>query len=130
MSLILSGTDGLSDVDGTAATPAIRGTDANTGIFFPAADTIAFSEGGAEVIRIDASGRLLIGNTASVADAQGFTPSVQVSGTGALASMSIARYSANASYSALLFEKSRGATVGTNTIVSNASGKQLIILLN
>ena len=62
---------------------------------------------------------MLIGNTASVADAQGFTPSVQVSGTGALACMSIARYSANASYSALLFEKSRGATVGTNTIVSN-----------
>jgi len=30
MSLILSGTDGLSDVDGTAATPAIRGTAAWT----------------------------------------------------------------------------------------------------
>ena len=119
MSLILSGTDGLSDVDGTAATPAIRGTDANTGIFFPAADTIAFSEGGVEAARFDASGRLLIGNTASVTEAQGFTPSVQVSGTGTLASMSIARYSANASYPGLLFEKSRGATVGTNTIVSN-----------
>jgi hypothetical protein len=56
MSLILSGTDGLSDVDGSAATPAIRGTDANTGIFFPAADTIAFAEGGAEVARFDSSG--------------------------------------------------------------------------
>jgi hypothetical protein len=61
MSLILSGTDGLSDVDGSAATPAIRGTDANTGIFFPAADTIAFSEGGTEAMRIDASGRVGIG---------------------------------------------------------------------
>jgi hypothetical protein len=58
MSLILSGTDGLSDVDGSAATPAIRGTDANTGIFFPAADTIAFSEGGVEAMRIDSSGQL------------------------------------------------------------------------
>ena len=63
MSLILSGTDGLSDVDGSAATPAIRGTDANTGIFFPAADTIAFAEGGAEVIRIDSSGNLGIGTS-------------------------------------------------------------------
>ena len=63
MTLILSGTDGLSDVDGSAATPAIRGTDANTGIFFPAADTIAFSEGGVESMRIDASGRLGIGET-------------------------------------------------------------------
>ena len=63
MSLILSGTDGLSDVDGTAATPAIRGTDANTGIFFPAADTIAFSEGGAEAARIDSSGNVGIGTS-------------------------------------------------------------------
>jgi len=64
MSLILSGTDGLSDVDGSAATPAIRGTDANTGIFFPAADTIAFSEGGAEAMRIDSSGNVGIGTGA------------------------------------------------------------------
>ena len=56
MTLILSGTDGVSDIDGTAATPAIRGTDANTGIFFPAADTIAFSEGGAEAMRITSAG--------------------------------------------------------------------------
>lgn len=63
MSLILDGTNGLSDVDGTAATPAIRGTDANTGIFFPAADTIAFSEGGVESMRLDSSGQLGIGTT-------------------------------------------------------------------
>jgi len=65
MSLILSGTDGLSDVDGSAATPAIRGTDANTGIFFPAADTIAFAEGGVESMRIDSSGNLGLGVTPS-----------------------------------------------------------------
>jgi hypothetical protein len=63
MSLVLSGSDGLSDVDGSAATPAIRGTDANTGIFFPAADTIAFAEGGAEVMRIDSNGNVGIGTT-------------------------------------------------------------------
>jgi hypothetical protein len=63
MSLILDGSNGLSDVDGTAATPAIRGTDANTGIFFPAADTIAFSEGGAEAMRINGSGNVLVGTT-------------------------------------------------------------------
>jgi len=47
---------------GTAAAPAITTTgDTNTGIFFPAADTIAFSEGGVEAARIDSSGRVGIG---------------------------------------------------------------------
>lgn len=78
MSLILSGTDGLSDVDGSAATPAIRGTDANTGMFFPAADTIAFSEGGVESMRIDSSGNLLVGATTSLDSAF----KLQVVGTG------------------------------------------------
>jgi len=63
MSLILDGTNGVSDIDGSAATPAIRGTDANTGIFFPAADTIAFSEGGAESMRVTSAGELCIGIT-------------------------------------------------------------------
>jgi hypothetical protein len=49
---------------GTASLPALTTTgDLNTGIFFPAADTIAFAEGGAEAMRIDSSGRLGIGTT-------------------------------------------------------------------
>jgi hypothetical protein len=63
MSLVLNGTDGLSDVDGSAATPAIRGTDANTGIFFPAADTIAFSTAGTEDARFDPNGNFGVGTT-------------------------------------------------------------------
>ena len=78
MTLILSGTDGLSDVDGSAATPAIRGTDANTGIFFPAADTIAFAEGGVERARIDSSGNLGLGVIPSPWNT--FTASFQIDG--------------------------------------------------
>jgi hypothetical protein len=47
---------------GTAAVPAITTTgDTNTGIFFPAADTIAFTEGGVESMRINSSGNLVPG---------------------------------------------------------------------
>jgi hypothetical protein len=49
---------------GTAAAPAITTTgDTNTGIFFPAADTIGFTEGGVEAARFDSSGNLGIGTS-------------------------------------------------------------------
>ena len=77
---------------GTAAAPALtRFGDENTGIFFPAADTIAFSEGGAEAMRLDSSGNLGLG----------VTPSAWVSGARALQMDS---------YSAF-FESSVGRTV-------------------
>jgi hypothetical protein len=60
----LSSTDPLVFPAGTVSLPAITTTgDTNTGIFFPAADTIAFTEGGAEAMRIDSSGRVGIANT-------------------------------------------------------------------
>lgn len=49
---------------GSAGSPSIYPTgDTNTGIFFPAADTIAFTEGGAEAMRINASGDVGIGTS-------------------------------------------------------------------
>jgi len=58
MSVIISGTDGVSDVDGSAGTPAIRGTDTNTGIFF-GSDIIGFSEGGTECARFNADAQFV-----------------------------------------------------------------------
>jgi hypothetical protein len=63
MTLVLNGTTGVSAVDGSASTPAIQGNDTNTGMFFPAADTIAFAEGGTEVMRIDSAGNVGIGTS-------------------------------------------------------------------
>ena len=64
MAITINGTTGIAGVDGSASTPAVQGADTNTGIFFPAADTIAFGEGGAEVARFNSSGQLGIGTTA------------------------------------------------------------------
>jgi hypothetical protein len=54
---------------GSASTPSLFFTgDANTGLFSPTADTIAFAEGGSEAMRIDSSGRLLVGTTTATAN--------------------------------------------------------------
>ena len=58
MSLILDGTNGVSDIDGSASTPAVRGTDTNTGIFF-GTDVIGFSEGGTECARFNADAQFV-----------------------------------------------------------------------
>ena len=63
MTVTINGTTGIAGTNGSAGTPAVQGEDTNTGIFFPAADTIAFAEGGAEVARFDSSGNLGIGTT-------------------------------------------------------------------
>jgi len=56
MALNINGTTGISGVDASVAAPAITGTDSNTGISFPSADTIKFSTNGVERFSISNSG--------------------------------------------------------------------------
>jgi hypothetical protein len=68
---------------GTVSLPAITTTgDTNTGIFFPAADTIAFTEGGAESMRITSAGNVGIG-TSSPSQPLDVLGSAQISYSGA-----------------------------------------------
>jgi len=88
MSIIINGTTGISGVDGSASTPSLQGNDTNTGIFYPAADTIAFAEGGVEAMRIDSSGNVGIGTTSP--DALLTVNTIASFGDGAVGTPSIA----------------------------------------
>jgi hypothetical protein len=67
---LLSVNGAASFGDGSAAAPSIANFgNLNTGMFFPAADTIAFAGGGTERMRIDASGNMTQANATSGAGA-------------------------------------------------------------
>jgi hypothetical protein len=60
----LSATGVATFAAGTVALPSITTSgDTNTGIYFPAADTVAVSTGGTERMRINSSGKVLVGTT-------------------------------------------------------------------
>mgnify|MGYP001342964361 CR=1 FL=1 len=71
-----------------------------------------------ERLRIDSSGRLLIGTTLTD-NRDGYNSAVQIAGTGGDdSSMCIGRYSANVSYPALILSKSRNGTINNHTRVN------------
>jgi hypothetical protein len=93
---------------GAVGTPSITFTgDLNTGIWSPAADTVAASTAGSERLRIDSSGRLLVGTSSAFG-----TGLFQVAG-----SYNLGTYTANAFSSSFVFTKSRSTTPGQFTIV-------------
>jgi len=71
MTVTINGTTGIAGVDGSAGTPAVQGGDTNTGVFFPAVDTVGVATSGTERMRIDSSGDVLIGATSATQPADG-----------------------------------------------------------
>ena len=114
---------------GTSAVPAISPVnDTNTGLFFPAADTIAFSEGGTEAMRIDSSGNVGIGNTSPGSFYSGGRQLVVGSGTG---EQGITIYGGNASVSRLLFaDGTSGQQAYEGQIQYDHSGNSLRFVTN
>jgi hypothetical protein len=110
----LSTSGSLTFPAGSASAPAIQATgDPNTGLFFPAADTIAFAEGGTEVLRIDSSGRILVGTSTSV----DFGCSLQVVNSSGL-NTEIVRNSADGGGPTHALGKSRGSASSPSIVLS------------
>jgi len=61
--LYLSGV--MAAGNGSASAPSVRGTDTNTGLFFPSGGVTAITRNGVEGMRMDSSGNLLVGKTAA-----------------------------------------------------------------
>jgi hypothetical protein len=85
--VIIDASQRAAFVAGTAAAPAITTTgDTNTGIFFSAADTIDFAEGGTAVGQFDSSANFKFNSGyGSVATAYGCRAWVNFNGTGTVA---------------------------------------------
>ena len=62
MAITINGTTGISGVDGSAGTPALQGSDPNTGISF-GTDEVNINTGGSTRATVNSSGRVGIGTT-------------------------------------------------------------------
>jgi hypothetical protein len=76
MAITINGTTGIAGVDGSAGTPAVQGTDTNTGVFF-GTDTVTISTGGTAAVTVDSGQRTKFPTTIGVG---GATPSTSGSG--------------------------------------------------
>jgi hypothetical protein len=61
MPITISGSTGISGVDGTASSPALQGADTDTGVFYPAANQVAIATGGVQRLLVDATGTVTTG---------------------------------------------------------------------
>jgi hypothetical protein len=59
MPVTISGSTGITNVDGSAGTPAEKGATSSTaGVFFPAVDTVAISTASTERVRVGSAGQI------------------------------------------------------------------------
>ena len=86
----------------------IHDGDTDTKIRFPAADTFSVETAGSERLRIDSSGRLLIGLTAAVSLPYTGYGAIQTQGSYNTSSINIVNNESNGNTSALTFNKIRG----------------------
>ena len=79
MAITINGTSGISGVDGHAGTPALQGSDPNTGISF-GTDEVNINTGGSTRATVDSSGRVLVGTSSGDGSANKFQVTGNTSG--------------------------------------------------
>ena len=80
MTITLNGTTGITDVNGTAAAPAITGTDTDSGMYF-GTNTVSLATGGTAAVTVDSSQNVAITGITTVAAGSAALPAI-VSTTG------------------------------------------------
>ena len=113
MAISINGTSGISGVDGSAGTPALQGSDSNTGISF-GTDTVNINTGGSTRATVDSSGRVLVGTPSDITGSTAYQLQVVRNGAAnlVLASSDTAAHSAGTSLGQISFYSNAGSTYG------------------
>jgi len=123
------GVTGLISADGKVKFPAgsagapsfYSGTDTNTGLYFSAADEISITTASTQRVVVDSSGRVVIG----ASNARGnflnstFDARLQVEGADQATSTISSVANSASDHAMLLLGRSRGTSVGSNTVVQS-----------
>ena len=123
MTIQINGTTGISGVDGSAATPALQGSDTNTGISF-GTDEVQINTAGTQRATVDASGRLLVSTSTARSNFFGssVTANFQMEGDGIEDRIAAIVCSNNASPGVganLVLARQNSGSIGGNAVVSS-----------
>jgi hypothetical protein len=112
---------------GTALLPSItRNTDTDTGMWFPAANTIAWSTGGLEAMRITSTRNVVIGGTAAIGGNASVYGGLYLAANDSTAELQNYRASDNSGAALSYLNKARG-TIASPTAVLSGDGLGSVI---
>jgi hypothetical protein len=108
--------------DITISDKIIHAGDTNTAIRFPAADTVTVETSGSEQLRVDSSGRVLVGTTTARQSRLGgsnFQTQLQLETDGSGAGVAISRFSDTNGPSYFCLQKGRGTMASPAAVIAN-----------